>query len=421
MVTARTNRAGRQRHDGHVKRAKLTPGIWFLKSTTFRDIYGEDVEYHGTRPSLTAQEYMERSRAGWHKPRLANYRYENHFAGIDTFFAWGNPSPSAPFALIVIDVDVQKRYRKGSAEGAREFVEHLKKHFWPSMYWERSRGGQGINAYLVIRKPGQTAKQVNVDLGKFESWLRAESVGHDIEAVEVKGKLPELTYRHGEIWDVKFGSFGRLPRNADACRFTHKVNLHELGQLPVKAAVDVPAKVDHAGSGRMVTATDLAMLPYYEKLYPGRMKAKRWLVTEKDFGICLLLMRKFREKPNRDGTMPYRRVEAVWKELYDAGHVERPFNYQRWKKVRDWLSEQGHIDWIDERYQPGQSACKWQLGDKMYDVLTYIEWGGDFANTPLVARGDHGYKTPRLAILTGLVDDEKLRKQEKDVEMLFAA
>jgi hypothetical protein len=103
-------------------------------------------------------------------------------------------------------------------------------------------------------------------------------------------------------------------------------------------------------------------------------------VTAHDFAVMMVLLRHFKAQPNGDKTLPCRRAEELWTGLFHAGDVDRGFCHHRWRKLRDFLSARGHIDWTDHRYEPpcvvkdedGKKkssrgiACKWAITDQ-YD------------------------------------------------------
>ena len=81
---------------------------------------------------------------------------------------------------------------------------------------------------------------------------------------------------------------------------------------------------------------------------------------------------------NRDGTLPGDRIKGLWTALYQAGQVERGFCTNRYKVLRDLLTDKGLLTWEDERYDltsgdgKGQ-ACKWHGNDSL---LALLESGG---------------------------------------------
>jgi hypothetical protein len=115
-----------------------------------------------------------------------------------------------------------------------------------------------------------------------------------------------------------------------------------------------------AGSitGKNISEDDLAGLGRFEQLagqYLGgqTIRAGRHVATSRDFAIAFLLLRFFKNNPNQDGSLPTARVAGLWRALYEAGDVDRPWNHHRWKAIRDAMSAQGLLDWQDQRYQPG--------------------------------------------------------------------
>lgn len=424
------------------KRAKATPLIELLRRTTFGRVYGELTDY-GVRPSVTKDQYLGRLRSGFHLPRLSNYRLERHFAGDDVIYFMGTPDPASPFTLAIIDVDVQKKRRLGSAAGAEAFARHLRRTRWPTLVWERSRGGAGLGCPVLIRKDGRTAAEVNAALKRLDRQLKAEAkrIGADIENVEVKGTLPVATYRDGSLDSIRYGQFARLPRTltfeqlADApvlsCEELLLAEVAEpVAESPARAAV--PGSV----SGRLVSDEELAAVPQYERLYRrmtgGDLKATaRFVVTAHDFAVACVLLRVFKNNPNPDGSLPTSRVRAMWAALYNAGQVSRPFNDRRWKRIRDFLSEHGHVDWTDHRYQapdPARGlravACKWEITDEFFALLESITQPQDspsFVDTALVRQGPGRWLTPKLHAIQAERDREFWSRAEVQLEKLLAA
>lgn len=414
--------------------ARVTPGILFLRQHSFRTLYGEETEC-GIYPNTSANDYVARDRAGWSHRRLANYHFHDHFDSKRTLFYFGNGARSAPFTLIKIDIDIQKSRKQGTREGALALLARLKE-LWPKLYSETSRSGNGINAWFRLRKIGLTAAQVNVALKRFAAWLRAEANGFDIEGVEVKGHCPELTYsKYGDLQHIKYGTFARFPRNAEACSLTQVVSVGELGNLEMREpdGTPQPHQVPHP-SGWIIEDEDLERLPALEKAVGNlRMKAGRWAVTAKDwaqfFLLCILL------PENKDGSNGYRRYQAVWQELYAAGTFTRAFNYHRFKAMRDWLSQHGHVEWLDERYCPGNGdrdgiATKWRISDELRDWMEDVhvavstkeqERGGSLLTLDQLKRGRHDHRIPVRADLWSEKEAEWHLMVEARLQTLFVA
>lgn len=302
----------------------------------------------------------------------------------------------------MIDIDVLKSKGLGSPEGARRFALYLN-HIWPNLYFEPSTDGKGMHGYFILSKKDADAARTNAALKRLEAWLRAEAkkIGADIEQVEIKGTCLDMTFDGGLLQAVKYGFFGKLPR--EVSRFSEWGNTTVLRvqdlegslfdvvdgsqpavepvivKLPVpKVAVKKKKQVNMAGSvsGKFVSEEELASIPQFERLYrewvgPDDLMAGKFRVTAHDFAVAMVIVRHFKDEPNGDGTLPTRRAGELWTALYRAGDVQRGWNHHRWKAIRDFCSARGHLDWTDHRYQYGMDAeksvrgiaCKWEITD----------------------------------------------------------
>jgi hypothetical protein len=380
----------------------------------FRHVYGEKVG-DDVYPSMTKEAFVGFYNERGHGKRLPNYRLQDHFDRLKTYYYFSSPNKTAEHALVMIDIDVLKRRMLGSPEGARNYAAFLRTRF-PSLYVEASTGGKGQHGYLLVRKPGYSAEEVKVALKHLEKWLLQQAEGFDIEIVEVKGTPPVVKYGdRGFIESVTYGTFAKLPR--DVSRFaewvgTTTLTVAELLALPLaEAKPAAEAKVlerktqqQPCGSisGKNISRDELDLMPTWERLFKEARKSKplhggRWAVTEADFTQAVVLLRFFTENPNPDGSLPQRRVQELWKALYEAGDFARPWNHHRWKAVRDWMSEMGWLDWQDHRYQTGTGrgdgrACKWRLHDDFMLHLDRLalhqeEGGASFVDTGVFQRG----------------------------------
>src|SRR5262249_196744 len=261
----------------------------------------------------------------------------------------------------MIDVDVLKGKMLGSPEGARQFAALLRTKL-PNLYVEASTGGKGQHAYLLVRKLGHTAEEVKAALKHLEKWLRQQAKGYDIEIVEVKGTPPVVKYRDGGLIEsITYGSFAKLPREVG--RFaewasTATLTIAELLALPLaeeKAVSAEPKMPKQPGkpvagrvTGKNISQEELDLKQTWERLFKQARKNKtlhgdRWAVTETDFAQAVVLLRFFTDNRNPDGSLPQRRVQELWAALYDAGDFTRPWNHDRWKAIRDWVSEMGWV------------------------------------------------------------------------------
>jgi hypothetical protein len=412
------------------RKAKSTPPMSWLKELICPLVFGESTPV-GVRPSLEKKALIGLWNQNLQLPKLANYRLEDHFNHLKTYYFFGNGNPKDDLTLVMIDIDVLKSKGLGTPQGGLAFAEHLRRAHFPGLYFERSTAGSGIHAYLLVRKLGRRASDVNAALGRRQAWLVAESerVKADIELVEVKGTCLDVTFKFGLMESVKYGEFAKLPREAHRFKewqATTVLTLAELegSQFDVKAEVNAVAAADDpptaatvkkakkkivAGSvtGKFVTDEELACIPKYEALYRQvtggkNLKARKFAVTAHDFAIALVLLRYFKDNGNPDDSLPTRRVGKLWTALYRAEDaVVRPWNHHRWKAIRDFLSEQGHIDWTDNRYSYGEIvkgeyvrgiACKFTITDDFADTLDLVAaattsstGGASFVDTSVAA------------------------------------
>jgi hypothetical protein len=199
------------------------------------------------------------------------------------------------------------------------------------------------------------------------------------------------------------------------------------------------ARVIRAGSisGQLISDGELALLPHYERFYrklvgPVDLKATAgFTVNAHDFAVACVLLRFFKKNPNPDGSLPHRRAKALWSELHVKGQVHRPFNDRRWTRIRNWLSEHGHIEWEDERFQapnPAQGlnpiACKWSITDEFFDLLDSIRLHKEeasFVDSLVVKNGSGRWLSPRLFPIQLGNDINFWTDAEIRINLLFAA
>jgi hypothetical protein len=274
----------------------------------------------------------------------------------------------------------------------------------------------------------------------------AVSVGADIACVEVKGLPPSIQFDDkGNITSITFGQWAKLPRGRgvlDTC----KVEYGDLALLdPDEIKVEpqqqegVAKKVRsqrHLGSfdNRVVRQETLDKLPELEKLSSSLLrqwtggtsfKAGRWTVTATDMAQFFALMLCI--KPRPDDSLPVRAVGRLWEEVYRAGDFARPWNHHRFKAIRDLLSQHGHVDWVDFRFQyvPERKGrcCRWTISLTLRSVLSGFQRGETtVVDTPApLPEGPHEFRTPRWFDFVQDGHRRWLAEAEREVELLFAA
>jgi hypothetical protein len=138
------------------RRCPTTEATRWLKGKVFAHVYGEKVG-DDVFPSMTKETFVGFYNERKHGQRLPNYKIQDHFDRLKTYYYFSTPNRTAEYALVMIDVDVLKRKMLGSPEGARTFAAFLRTKF-PNLYVEPSTGGKGQHAYLLVRKLGFTAE-----------------------------------------------------------------------------------------------------------------------------------------------------------------------------------------------------------------------------------------------------------------------
>ena len=95
---------------------------------------------------------------------------------------------------------------------------------------------------------------------------------------------------------------------------------------------------------------------------------------------------------NADGTMPTRRIKAIWDGLFKSEDIDRAFDYHRWRVVRDLIEAQGGLEMVDRRYYTGfvnhqgqaikGRAAKWRMAEWLVEKLDEVAaMGCEIANS----------------------------------------
>ena len=348
----------------------------------------------------------------WHRiERLSNPMLDDHWGGRKTYYYTSDGSTKNRYILVNIDIDC---HAHGTRRGAAEAAEHLASDFFPGLYHEPSTHEEGRHGYFILDKGDLEASHVKALLKELERALDGylQTQGFDIELCEIKGLPPVVTWGDdGRISNYTAGVLAKIPRQVD--RFdewkrTIVLDQFQLRRLIAKLrsltpqtaspeAVAVPAeprpaltKVSGSIGGKLISEDELAQVAedgHYRKVAAALMESHvlktsgRSVVTPEDVAAFLLLLKFFTDRMNADGTLPVKRFDALWTGLYEAGDLERAFDCHRFKKIRDYLSDLGLIDWedstfivprIDEagRRRKGR-ACKWKAGQVLMDVLDW--------------------------------------------------
>ena len=172
--------------------------------------WGEEEEYYGVPRANTSDviEAVLSKQSKRYLKRISQKTIFYHSQKYRTIFFAGNHKQ---VTLQMVDIDCHNR---GTHEGALECASFLRKHYFPGMYFETSRGGVGINGYVIIDKQALSNQSYNKLTKELEKRLKevAAKEGFDISDIEIKGSCPIIAWNN-HAPNYKAGTLARLPRN----------------------------------------------------------------------------------------------------------------------------------------------------------------------------------------------------------------
>jgi hypothetical protein len=340
------------------------------------------------------EEVLDAFRSKTWLSRLTNKKLDLHFKNETTFYFTGHASRRTPETLVLIDIDC---HASGSLAGAIAFAKYLREHYYRNLYWEVSTNGNGVHAYLVLRKYDVGGLMINdLLLHRLQPFLRralAEQ-NFDVETVEVKGTCPDFEWgqKKGELLAYRSGTLAKLPREAhrfDELAKTTVLSIDDLLRLgvpeiqpsePVRLRmVGIESKGSIAGKHFQQDELDRLDNHYLHLanalLHRHSLGTKgRSVATAEDLSIFLMMLRFFTKNMNGDGSLPMARFKAMWEALFEAGDIRRSWDGKRFATMRNYLSDLGLIQWQEERHYPdpikhrGQAA-KWMASEMLMGWL----------------------------------------------------
>lgn len=327
-----------------------------------------------------------------------------HLVGDDTAYFTANSLGDE--TILMIDVDC---HASGTLEGATQFAEFLKRKYFPNLYIETSTHGNGAHGFLVVDKSFWTAAEYKGVLGNLEKWLKRvlRSTDFDVEDVELKGTpmTVEWKARRGQVKGVTYGFLAKMPRDwrrMAEWEGTTCLTAHELRELPERfpvaelEAVVVPVRQETESKRKGSVLGKLVDPDVIRKLEPvardllrrGKPEVKasssRAVVVAEDVQVALAIIRSCTLHPNPDGSLPLKRIWAIWDAAHEAGDTRRAFCYHRFKAIRDMLSGIGLLEWEDSTYQFGR-ACKWKASEELMGMMEEALEAGN-TTTPFAPR-----------------------------------
>ncbi len=282
----------------------------------------------------------------------------------------------------------------------------LKENYFPNLFIETSTHGNGAHGFLVVDRKLWSDAEYKAVLVNVEKWLRRvlRQTTFDVEDVELKGMPMTVQWgaRRGEVRGVTFGSLAKMPRDwrrFEEWQSTTRMTAHELRALPERFVVAEP-ELQHQSEtnekasvrkgsvlGKLVDPEVVQML---EPLAKGLLRlgspevkqsSSRAIVVAEDMQMTLAIIRSFTLHPNPDGSMPLKRIGAIWDAAYEAGDTTRAFCYHRFKAIRDRLADMGLLEWDDSTYRFGR-ACRWQASEELMEMMESVLEAASDTTTP---------------------------------------
>ena len=227
--------------------------------------WGSDEDYYGV-PRANYSDVIEAVLSKQSKrylKRISQRTIFYHSQNYQTIFFAGNHKQ---VTLQMVDIDCHKL---GTHEGALKCASFLTTHYFPGMYFETSRGGVGINGYVIIDKQALSNQSYNKLTKELEKRLKevAAKEGFDISDIEIKGTCPIITWNN-RAPHYKAGTLARLPRDIVAFhqQGTTKLTARELIDLvatPVPDYIPQP-KIKKVSGSKGGQCIDPAEIPKYD-------------------------------------------------------------------------------------------------------------------------------------------------------------
>ena len=392
------------------KRQRLPMATWLKKRTSDLDhgMKGRIKPFHVNTNETIIAKLERRVR---YVDVMNHYQFGQHFSGAETYYFAGNDRSDE--SLEMIDVDCKDGV--GSAVGSAAYSAHVKKKYLPNLYYEPSTGNIGSHGFFLVKTEDHTATEINDALKSLQTALRRLVSGFDISGVEVKGMCPVIEwerYQRGKVQHFKAGQLAKLPR--DATRFdelkktsiltvdeiyalvnriekdtanVQQAHQSEAGLLPAlggrashKPAQEPTTTPSTKGANpcRSFTGKHIKIRPEHYRAtkqllnFKPRPTHDRVNIINEDIAFFCAGLEFCSNNMNPDGSLPFDRIKKLWQEAYKAGDTTRGWQYERYKAIRDWLSDMGLLEWEDATYSFGhgrKKPCKWKATNELLCLM----------------------------------------------------
>lgn len=355
----------RRHYDTCVRKYRTITGI--LRDTTHTRCHGSRMPWdERPRFCMSAETYIHRyntnqlGHCSWNKKL-----WQQHLDKKRTLYFQG--SVSDPFTMFSIDIDCKGGI--GTKEGAAACAAHLSTK-WPQIAWEVSTGGVGQHGYPFLARGGHSVEDINAAYKHFDAWLKQECQPFidrgDISGIEIKGTLPVATFAKRKLIAYKFGVLCKMPRTITVDSLVkslstpltvEELNALEIKEQPVKEpAIRITTKKEGSLGGcfgadieHEVKALERVWMSQTDGEEIPTSQKYRTVSANEGAAICRAVLWCM-ENPNDQGTMPHARIMGVLKVWHGEGWIERTPCHHKVTAVRNWLSRNGNIDWIDNTY-----------------------------------------------------------------------
>jgi hypothetical protein len=290
-----------------------------------------------------------------------------------------------PLMLVYLDLDVHKL---GSLEACRRLAAIIRRDF-PGVP-EFQFNERGAFSWLILNAEGLVGPDGEQEYNRLLNRLqehyatRAKSLGLDVEKVEVLGRVYEHTWQEGSygfLQCVKGGDLIKVPSSVDVFRqppvdvFYLNDRKFDPVELTVVQKVESERRRSSGSFRPRLVSEEMEdgigrLVAWVDQQFPDRpTRVGNWALSARAFAEILLTMCLL--KPNADGSNPGDRHAAFIRALWEEGVFEFSWNHPRHRAVREYLSEQGWVQWQDERHSEGQ-ACKWKLVQALVEAVEAV-------------------------------------------------
>ena len=245
----------------------------------------------------------------------------------------------------MIDIDCHKA---GSYEGALRYEAAIKE-FFPNTVFEKSTNGNGRQGFIILKS--NCIRLWDRVLQWLQSLAEPFVLSGDIEMVELKGKPPVFQY-DGKLININMGQLAKLPRcDISTTAILTAFDIQQLYVPKPKPAVKRPRI---AGSNPCAASKELANIEAYRGKSSHVMACAKKIhhrrLIDDDAKVLFAFLDFCTKHPNPDGSIPVKRIEAMWRGAYENGIVNVYFHTSKLSSLLKAMTICGYINWQNKSY-----------------------------------------------------------------------